>query len=252
MIAFFRKIRQRLLTENKVSRYILYAIGEIVLVVIGILIALAINNANELQQNTKKEKVVLQDLQSEYEQNQQQLGFIIKKLESQLKALKAFLPYFLRNPKAMDDSDFDVFIYNLGNLPEYVLAEDIMNSISNSGKISLISNRNLNYALAANSQTYEQYSKWMELNEKQVYDIILPYVMDKYPIKRVMVNFPGYSDVESDFKIETRQLLSDVRFESMVANRMLDMETVLKTARKLQTQQQTVLKLLAEELERLE
>ncbi len=47
MIKFFRKIRQRLLTENKFSKYLLYAIGEIVLVVIGILIALSINNWNE-------------------------------------------------------------------------------------------------------------------------------------------------------------------------------------------------------------
>ena len=47
MIKFFRKIRQQLLTENKFSKYLLYAIGEIVLVVIGILIALSINNSNE-------------------------------------------------------------------------------------------------------------------------------------------------------------------------------------------------------------
>ncbi|TPV35376.1 hypothetical protein FJ651_00190 [Paucihalobacter ruber] len=46
MIKFFRKIRQKLLSENKFSKYILYAIGEIILVVIGILIALQINNAN--------------------------------------------------------------------------------------------------------------------------------------------------------------------------------------------------------------
>ena len=47
MIKFFRKIRQRLLTENKFSKYLIYAIGEIILVVIGILIALQINNWNE-------------------------------------------------------------------------------------------------------------------------------------------------------------------------------------------------------------
>jgi hypothetical protein len=47
MIKFFRKIRQNLLTENKFSKYLLYAIGEIILVVIGILIALSINNRNE-------------------------------------------------------------------------------------------------------------------------------------------------------------------------------------------------------------
>lgn len=52
MIKFFRKIRQNLLMENKTGKYLKYALGEIVLVVIGILIALQINNANE---NWKKE-----------------------------------------------------------------------------------------------------------------------------------------------------------------------------------------------------
>lgn len=47
MIKFFRKIRQNLLADNKFSKYLLYAIGEIILVVIGILIALSINTSNE-------------------------------------------------------------------------------------------------------------------------------------------------------------------------------------------------------------
>ena len=47
MIKFFRKIRQKMLTENKFSKYLIYAIGEIILVVIGILIALGISNWNE-------------------------------------------------------------------------------------------------------------------------------------------------------------------------------------------------------------
>lgn len=53
MIKFFRKIRQRLLTENKFSKYLLYAIGEIILVVIGILIALAVNNWNQESQESR-------------------------------------------------------------------------------------------------------------------------------------------------------------------------------------------------------
>jgi hypothetical protein len=51
MIKFFRKIRQNLLMENKTGKYFKYAIGEIVLVVIGILIALSINNWNENRKN---------------------------------------------------------------------------------------------------------------------------------------------------------------------------------------------------------
>ena len=52
MIKFFRKIRQKLLSENKFSKYLIYAIGEIVLVVIGILIALYINNMNTEKQDS--------------------------------------------------------------------------------------------------------------------------------------------------------------------------------------------------------
>ena len=66
MIKIFRSIRQRLLTENKFSKYIIYAIGEIILVVIGILLALQINNWNEarkirLTEVTKLNKL-LEDL----------------------------------------------------------------------------------------------------------------------------------------------------------------------------------------------
>ena len=53
MIKFFRKIRQNLLSENKFSKFLLYAIGEIFLVVIGIFIALQINNGNESRKNRK-------------------------------------------------------------------------------------------------------------------------------------------------------------------------------------------------------
>lgn len=59
MIKFFRKIRQQLLTENKFSKYLLYAIGEIALVVVGILIALQINNWNENKKVLRLEKDLL-------------------------------------------------------------------------------------------------------------------------------------------------------------------------------------------------
>ena len=47
MIKFFRTIRQKLLSEGNTGKYLKYAIGEILLVVIGILIALQVNTWNE-------------------------------------------------------------------------------------------------------------------------------------------------------------------------------------------------------------
>lgn len=62
MLTFFRKIRQKLLQQNKISSYLKYAIGEIFLVVIGILIALSINNWNEAHKARQSERVVLNNL----------------------------------------------------------------------------------------------------------------------------------------------------------------------------------------------
>jgi hypothetical protein len=62
MIKFFRKIRQKTLTENKFGKYLTYAIGEIILVVIGILIALAINNWNENRKLKAQELASMQEI----------------------------------------------------------------------------------------------------------------------------------------------------------------------------------------------
>jgi len=69
MIKFFRNIRKSLLMENKTSKYFKYAIGEIILVVIGILIALQINNWNEYKKERKQETKVLSELLSSLENN---------------------------------------------------------------------------------------------------------------------------------------------------------------------------------------
>ncbi|MBO0329526.1 DUF6090 family protein [[Muricauda] lutisoli] len=69
MIKFFRKIRRQLLSENKIRKYLLYAVGEIILVVIGILIALQINNWNTERKNEEIKKSyyvqILQDLEKD-------------------------------------------------------------------------------------------------------------------------------------------------------------------------------------------
>jgi len=62
MLTFFRRIRKGLLDGGSTSKYLIYAIGEIALVVIGILIALQINNWNESRKDRVKEKEVLEDL----------------------------------------------------------------------------------------------------------------------------------------------------------------------------------------------
>lgn len=65
MIKLFRNIRQNLLNEGKTSKYLTYAIGEIVLVVVGILIALAINNSNENRTKHQFEITIIENIQED-------------------------------------------------------------------------------------------------------------------------------------------------------------------------------------------
>lgn len=86
MIKFFRKIRYNLMEKGKTSKYFKYAIGEIVLVVIGILIALQINTWNEQRKNNKLEAEYYCRLLEDLEQDGQQFDALISQAENRLKS----------------------------------------------------------------------------------------------------------------------------------------------------------------------
>ena len=109
MIKFFRKIRQNLLSEGKTGKYLKYAIGEIVLVVIGILIALSINNWNEDQKAINKEKLILQEFKTSI--NKDLLGYdenYVLRLERKKSGLDSLL-YYMKNNHNIHDSLFKKF-----------------------------------------------------------------------------------------------------------------------------------------------
>tara|TARA_R110002072_G_scaffold55904_3_gene145084 strand:+ start:2727 stop:3485 length:759 start_codon:yes stop_codon:yes gene_type:complete len=114
MIKFFRKFRQKLLSENKLAKYFIYAIGEIILVVIGILIALYINNLNtekkdaislngylnNISENLKSDLNSLEEMMSFRDSSIIGSQFFMKMMdqESELEYLKYFSLYFKFNP----------------------------------------------------------------------------------------------------------------------------------------------------------
>ena len=77
MIRFFRSIRKKLMDENKIGKYLKYAIGEIILVVLGILIALAINTWNENRKQVNVEQEFIEGIKSDLEQDKSYILTII-------------------------------------------------------------------------------------------------------------------------------------------------------------------------------
>ncbi len=76
MIRFFRKTRIKLLTENKLAKYFIYAIGEVIIVIIGILIAIQINGWNNNRMQAKKERAYIEEIRKSLLQDLNRIEFI--------------------------------------------------------------------------------------------------------------------------------------------------------------------------------
>ena len=166
MIKFFRQIRRKLLNEGKTPKYFKYAIGEIVLVVIGILIALQINNWNQEHQQKNEELKQLKALKLEFGKNAITLDSITKhhteNEDATLRLINATNSYSIEE----FDSLYLKTVYNYNFDP----SKGIYNSLINSGNIELISNQNLKYKLA------------------EIQDIVTDYIDDENDVREYCAN----------------------------------------------------------------
>ncbi|WP_375325061.1 DUF6090 family protein [Flagellimonas sp. GZD32] len=118
MIKLFRRLRQNLLSEGKTGRYFKYAIGEILLVVIGILIAIQINDWKQQQTERELEKKYLKNLVAELQQDALGLTITLQQLKNQARTKNALLD-MVRNNKA-GDSIITYFDYQWRPIQPYI------------------------------------------------------------------------------------------------------------------------------------
>lgn len=141
MLKFFRKIRQQLLEENRFTKYLMYAAGEILLVVIGILIALQINNWNESKKTGAEVESLLIALKTDLEQDtlliKQQLPFIIEQFDHN-ESLRARVA----SETATEDTLLKImrFEFNPNWSVQVVYNTNAVNSLMQSGLIEQIPN----------------------------------------------------------------------------------------------------------------
>ena len=87
MINFFRRLREKLVAENRFSKYLIYALGEIILVVIGILIALQINTWNEARKDKATGDQYLADIRQDLENDLDQMKGILMALSYEISVI---------------------------------------------------------------------------------------------------------------------------------------------------------------------
>jgi hypothetical protein len=150
VIIFFRKIRKRLAAENKQIQYLRYAIGEIILVVIGILIALQIHNWNEDKKLRRIEQQYLQALKEEFTFNKGELERVMNRnqlnFESAVKILDNTGP---RNPEITDETLGKLLMGSLSQETQFDPSQGVLDEIISSGKLVIFSSNELKFALSS-------------------------------------------------------------------------------------------------------
>ena len=137
MIKFFRKIRQNLLSEGKTGKYFKYAIGEIVLVVIGILIALSINNWNENRKNNLLKQSYIKNLKIDLNTDLEILEELNEYNNEYEKAGFYFLSYLENNLSQVDTLALtSAFLYT-GYIPNFTMTSSTYNDLIESNNINL-------------------------------------------------------------------------------------------------------------------
>jgi hypothetical protein len=153
MIKFFRKIRQNLLMENKTGKYFKYAIGEIVLVVIGILIALSINNWNNELNRKNAEKVIIEQLIADLTKSEIELKEIKESIEKQAKA-SAIVCHAFYKKDLPSDSIYEYMRLPLGTAT-FSPTLGTARSIINSGNLTIIKSEDLKNRITAYVEVVE-------------------------------------------------------------------------------------------------
>jgi len=189
MIRIFRKIRQNMIKENKVSKYLLYAIGEIILVVIGILIAVSINNwkqsvdLNKVEQNLYSD--LIQELQTDLYGIQGNRIYNNKYTARYNRASEIILT---DTQKQLIDT-LAIIATELTNFSDFNNEESAFNKLATSGKLEIITNKEILRRLQNLGSLYN-YINRLEKNHEQIMLTIIPKITKYLRIKPFQVMMP--------------------------------------------------------------
>ena len=201
MFRFFRTIRKRLLGDRNIGRYLLYAVGEILLVVIGILIALQVDNWNEERQE-RKEAIRF------YQNTRQQLLEDRRDIEGQIMYNNMHRESFEYGIALIENDDrgqLDSLVNIAGNLMDYSDFDrtgNIYETVVNSGDVRLIRNEEINNRLRRLEETYLYVNRMETIH----YDVI----MQMAPTMATTINFAAR-------KVADEDALYSVQFQNLFA-----------------------------------
>jgi len=223
MIKFFRHIRKSLLIENNTGKYLKYAIGEIILVVVGILIALSINNWNEIRKSNIEERSALENIQRDFVTNRELLINGMDYTQRILSSGLEILNHTGNKDKPASENIFNTWLNDMFNSEPYYPQNGFLNDLLSSGKLGIFKNvelRNLLSSWKPKVDVLNEKFNALDINE----DILNKYILehgswlnaDQVSVESRNIKFPI-----SGFDVDNRNLLDTLLFENLTENTVI-------------------------------
>jgi len=224
MIPFFRKIRKKLADDNKPLKYFRFAIGEIILVVIGILIALSINNWNSNRIQKQKEHLLLGSLNKEFKSNKIQLDSVLTKHKYSMKSVEYLMSRLpIKNIKTENLDSLSFHIYHLGTYYTFNPSGGVINSLMNSSSIDIITNNELRQLIIGWNDVLLNYQE----KEIMARDIYVNH-LKQFEKKHFNYNSSPYKYL-NDPRIDL-SILQTFEFDNYVQDRWFSLNSILNNS----------------------
>lgn len=226
MIRFFRNIRQALAAENKVASYLRYAIGEILLVVIGILIALQINNWNELRKQSIAETEFVEGVKKDLTQDKEYIELVLKGMVPKLDAFNLLNEIHPKNrikDEKRVDSLLQVYLF-FGQRTFYPVSGSFQSAVAGNQINTFKNKKIIRSIIKLYNSTYTRLDdnaimldeRWSHLSEKYIHQRRTKIIekMDNTQISKVLddiyfhfIQLQWYQNVLDSALIEIDELL---------------------------------------------
>jgi hypothetical protein len=213
-------MRQNLLTENKTRKYFKYAIGEIILVVIGILIALQINNWNSNRLLKVQEQLVLKELNKEFISNKSLLDTTVFYNRRSFKSAEWIRNKLPIDRKTINIDSLSYHLFYMGWTFTYNPYKGVTNNVLNNASLELISNDELRQLLVSWSDILTDYQE----EEIRAYN---NYQNHLKPFEKKHFHFSlNYLDWLNNPKVN-HDILETLEFDNYVEDRYNDLNEIL-------------------------
>lgn len=240
MISFFRNIRQNLLSEGKTVKYLKYAMGEIVLVVIGILIALQINNWNEERKVRDFEFVLLKELRTELTFNKNDLDQTLIILNNSIKSNKIIASVFEAHQPYQDT--LDLHFARLYSFSFFIANNTTYDKLKNTG-IDIIQNEEIRNRISS-LYTYE-FSGLEKIESLYMQEHYVNYLKPIFMNEFITFDFPN------SFKVrDYESFMRNAKIKQVINFTIVNLGIVMRTQQNLRNEMEEIIGMIDEELKK--